>query len=424
MEPKRARGPAYPWIVLLSGFAGYTFDCMDLVIFNVVQGPSMRELLGTADTAAIQKAGSTIIAFKLFAWCIGGALFGIVADRFGRSLTMVVSILIYAVFTGVSGLAQTWWQLAVFQVIAGIGIGAEWAAGAALVAETWPNASRRYAMALIQSSFAVGFFLATFANQLLGASSWRYVLAVGFLPALLVIPIRMMVRDPERSVRARAKGSVRGMLAQAHLRRNLVVGAVVTSAMMVGSWGWLTLLPNWIRQLALAAGGDPLASIQAVFMPMMASGFVGYFALAWLSAVLSRRMLYFLFCFGGMASSLCISIAVKDIDALVRFAPVYGFFVMGGFGFFGLYLPELFPTEVRATGQAFCYNIGRGITGIGVLVMGGLIGMLGSVPAVAAASSCVYAAGLVAIWFGPETQGKLPEQAVDEPRGRLQGAGP
>lgn len=394
----------YQKLAFWSAFLGYIFDCMDLNIFTLVLVPSMRELLQTTDIALVQKAGSVVIAVKLVCWGVGGVLFGIVADRFGRARALVMTILIYAIFTGLSGLARSWEQLVGLQGIAAIGIGGEWAVGAALVAEALPDEKRDRAMGFVQSSFAIGFLMAAIVNWTLGPYSWRWVLAFGVLPALWVLSVRRRVPESERwiSVSARQKGSVADVFGPA-LRRSTLVGIIVAAAMMIGSWGGITLLPNWIRELT-GANGDPVKNTSFAFILMMAAGIPGYAAVVWGGKIMGRRPLYFLCSLGGLLASLYMFLVVKDLDALLKFAPVYGFFVMGGFAIFGLYLPELFPTRVRATGQGICYNVSRAITAIGPLTVAYYgIATFGSLPHAAATTATAYAVGLIAIWFGPET---------------------
>lgn len=393
---------------------------MDLNLFTLVLVPSVSELVGTTDPGMIAKIGGFILAIKLFCWGIGGIFFGVVADRFGRSRTMIVTILIYAGFTGLSGLAQNWHQLAALQGLAGFGIGGEWAAGAALIAETWPERHRARAMQLMQMAFAFGFFLAALNNLLLGPVGWRWVLAAGALPAIVSLIIRQFVPEPERWLHVRKmedqQEKVGGVAAgyetfaaifRHDLRLKTIVGVLVASAMMIGCWGGLALLPNWIQQLVRSSGSNNgVQTVSYAFMLMMVGATLGYISLIWLTEALGRRGAYFVFCAGSLLSSLYLFLLVKDLNELLWFMLVYGYFVIGGFGTFALYLPELFPTRVRATGQGFCWNAARSITAIGPLFVGALLATFGSFPAAAAATTVAYVVGLIAIWFGPETKGR------------------
>jgi MFS family permease len=192
-----------------------------------------------------------VIVFKLMCVGIGGLLFGIVSDRFGRARTLFATILIYAVFTGLSGLARSWEELLGLQAIAAFGLGGEWAVGAALLAEALPDHKRDAAMGLLQSSFAIGFLAAAIVNWILGPYGWRWVLAFCFLPAVGVLLARRHIPESERRISARA-GTPRSVadVFRPGLRRSTTVGIIIAAAMMIGSWGGITLLPNWIRELA------------------------------------------------------------------------------------------------------------------------------------------------------------------------------
>jgi MFS family permease len=403
------------WLVLCSAFAGWMFDSMDLNLFTLVLFPSVAELTGLTKVPEIAQIGGYIMAIKLFCWGLGGILFGVVADRWGRARTMILTIMIYAVFTGLSGLAQSWIQLAILQAFAGFGIGGEWAAGAALIAETWPEKQRSRAMQVMQMAFAFGFFAAALDNLVLGPISWRWVLVAGAVPAVLSLLIRRFIPEPERwvAVKANSTGSPLANAAatfsaifKPDLRRRTIVGALVASSVMIGCWGGLTLLPSWIQQMVRASGGTNGVQVTSyAFMIMMVGAALGYATLIWTTEALGRRWSYFIFNIASLASSLYLFWYIKDINSLLWFMLVYGYFVIGGFGTFAVYLPELFPTRVRATGQGFCWNAARSVTAIGPLIAGWLVAEFGSFPAAAGAVAFAYVIGAVTIWLGPETKG-------------------
>ena len=409
----QCRITSYQWLCLPSAFAGWTFDSMDLNLFTLVLFPSVASLTKLTSPAEIARYGGYIMAIKLLCWGLGGILFGVVADRFGRSRTMVITIVIYAVFTGLSGLAQDWIQLAALQAMAGFGIGGEWAAGASLIAESWPEKHRARAMQIMQMAFAFGFFAAALDNLLLGPISWRWVLAACGLPAVLSLLIRFFVPEPDRWVAVRKRdaglttaGQTFAAIFKPNMRRRTIVGAVVASSVMIGCWGGLTLLPSWIQQLVRATGGtNGVSLISYAFMLMMVGAVLGYASLIWITDALGRRGAYFIFNICSLASSLYLFWFVKDLPTLLWFMLIYGYFVIGGFGTFAVYLPELFPTRVRATGQGFCWNAARSATAIGPLIAGWLVAQFGSFPAAAGAISFAYVVGAVVIWFGPETRG-------------------
>lgn len=404
------------WLALWSAFLGWLFDSMDLNLFTLVLFPSVAQLLKTSNPGTIAEVGGYIVGVKLFCWGIGGIVFGVIADRIGRARTMVITVIMYAGFTGLSGVAQSWQQLAILQALAGFGIGGEWSAGAALLAESWPEKHRARAMQVMQMAFAFGFFVAALDNLILGPISWRWVLAAGALPAIVALGIRWFVPEPERWLRVRHDQSVEHMtmtqtfarIFAPDLRRRTIVGVLISGSMMIGSWGGLTLLPSWLQQLVRAAGGTPLLGVQTisyVFMLMMVGAVAGYVTLIFITDALGRRLSYFLFCLGSLLSTSYLFMYVKDLETLKWFVPVYGYFIIGGFGTFAAYLPELFPTRVRASGQGFCWNAARSLTAIGPFIGGLLVGVFGSIPAAALSTAVFFVVGLVAIWFGPETRG-------------------
>lgn len=403
------------WAALVSACAAWMFDAMDLQIFTLVLFPSVSDLVGTANPGVVAYTGGIIIGWKLLALGLGGIAFGIAADRIGRAKTMIVTVLIYSVFTGLSGLAQSWWQLAILQAFAGIGIGGEWAAGAALLAETWPERTRARALVIMQMSFAAGFSLAAAINLVVGPIGWRYVFAAGATPALITLFVRFFVREPPRWIAVRnqrlSAGSTDGLLTgflslfAPDTRRHTMVGLLVAVSMMIGAFGGATLLPVWIRGLV---GADPRLAVAATsqfFMLANVGGVVGYLAVMWLSDAIGRRWSYFLMAIGCMAANLLMFAQIGTMADLLRFAPIYGFFVIGGFGTFAVYLPELFPTRNRATGQGFCWNAARIVTAVGPVATGAIVNAFGSAPAAGTTVTAIYLVGLIAIWFGPETRG-------------------
>ncbi|MGN8111392.1 MFS transporter [Paraburkholderia sp. 22098] len=403
----------YQWLALISAFLGWMFDSMDLNLFTLVLVPSVSQLLHSTDATEISKIGSYIIAGKLLTWGIGGVLFGVAADRYGRSRVMGLTILIYAAFTLLSAFAKTWPQLAVAQAMAGFGIGGEWAAGAALVAESWPGRQRNRAMQIMQMAFAFGFLAAALDNLLLGRFGWRVVLGVGAAPALVTILVRRFVPEPQRWVQVResvvAESAMQTFTAifAPGLRRKTIIGVIVSSAAMLGCWGGLTFLPSWIHQLSAAAADQRNigTTVSYAFILMMFGATLGYLTLIWMLDAFGRRMSYFIFSSGSLIVSLVLFMTVHDVGGVLWLMPVYGYFVIGAFGTFAAYLPELFPTRVRATGQGFCWNMARALTSIGPIAGNAVVSRFGSFPAASAAVSLLFIVGMVSIWFGPETKG-------------------
>jgi MFS family permease len=389
------------------------FDGMDLQLFTLVLFPCVSALIGSANPGAVAYTAGLILAGKLVALGIGGIVFGVAADRIGRSTTMIVTVLIYSLFTGLSGLAQNVWQLAIFQGLAGIGIGGEWAAGAALVTETWPERSRARALIVMQTSFAAGFFLAAVINLVLGPISWRYVFAAGAIPAMLTIGVRMLVPEPARWITARELGrrmekhdrtlATFFALFAADIRARTIVGVLIAASMMIAAFGAAMMIPVWVR--GFVGTGAAIAVTSHIFMLNNAGAVLGYLTVIWLADDIGRRGAYFLMALGCAAANLVMFSLISTVTGLMWFAPIFGFFAIGGFGAFAIYLPELFPTRIRGTGPGFCWNAARILTAVGPLATGSIVSMIGSASAAGTAMTLIYVIGMIAIWFGPETRG-------------------
>lgn len=399
---------------------------MDLNLFILVMVPAIHELTGATTQAGLARIGGLVVAGKILGWGLGGVVFGVVADRIGRSATLVWTILIYAAFTALSGLATSWPWLAACQFVAGLGIGGEWAAGAALVAETWPDRSRARALQVMQMAYPFGLFLAGGIAIVLGPLGWRLVLVAGIVPVLAAMFVRQTVPEPDRWQDARRQARERAaaggpsdtaaatfaaIFAPA-MRKNTLVGVVVALSLMTGTWAAFTLLPGWIAQLLGPAGAAQVAgTVGKSFILMNLGTLVGFLALMVLVDRIGRRWCFFLFCAGLLATILWVFRPQTTLGELQRMLPVLGFCFGGGFGTIAVYLPELFPTAIRATGQGFCYNMSRLLTAPGPLIAGILVGTFGSIPRACAAVALSLTIGMVAIWFGTETKGRpLPEE--------------
>ena len=423
LTPQLASADSIPWtawLALISAGLAWMFDAMDLQIVTLVLFPTVSSLIGSTDQGQVAATGGLIITCKILAWGLGGIVFGVVADRIGRARTMVVTVVIYSVFTGLSGLAETWWQLALLQALAGLGIGGEWAAGAALVAETWPEKSRPRAMLVMQMCFGVGFMIAALLNLFIGPYGWRWVFAAGAVPAPFILILRRFVPEPDRwlVVHRRRREDVRDggpdkrwatlqAIFAPEMRVRTIVGVLITLPMLVAGPSTTPLLATWVHQL-LPPGQQAVAGrfTSEMFLLASAGGLFGYIGVIGLNEVLSRRWAYSVIIVGAASALLATFTQISTMTELLLFVPVYGFFTQGGIGFFAAYLPELFPTSVRATGQGFCWNMARAVASLGPLVSGTLVGALGSVPAAGRLIACIYVVGIVAIWSGSETKGQ------------------
>ena len=429
----------YQWLVLIVAWLGWVFDTMDGTLFSLVQKPCMTELMGPGATqASINLYSGIVFSSMLLGWALGGLGFGILADYVGRSKTLAITILIYSIFTGVSALSQTWWHLAGFRFLTGLGLGGEWAAGAALVAEIWPTQLRAKAAAVLQSAGVVGYFLAAVINLYVGVYSWRYVYLVGIVPALLVFVVRRVVREPDswtevnnRRQRARlernrpnangssetdelSKFTLKQMFSR-QLRRDSLVGASLSFVVLFVLWGATLWIPSAIREIAEpATSGLSGASLEKYLTQYASYGtillncgaFVGCLLFGPLADRIGRRPTFFIYFLGGLISLPATFMLTSGLNQVFALLPLVGFFTLGVTSGFPIYLPELFPTYMRTTGVGFCYNLGRVVTAGMVIFAGYLVGLLGSTAKAASAVCLIFIVGMFILIFARETRGQ------------------
>lgn len=404
---------------------GWVFDAMDATIYAIVLHPALHDLLaangGHTSSQDIGWYGGIIFSIFLIGWAIGGVGFGLIADYFGRTKTLIATILIYAVFTGFAALAQDWWHLAVYRFLTALGIGGEWAAGAAIVAETWPDDKRAKAAGILQSAWAFGFFLAAAFNLLLSGYSWRVLFLIGVLPALVAFLVRLWVREPERWVRAhdRDAGAVRVSLLhlseifRGDLRRSTVVGSTLAFVAVFGLWGATNWAPTLVRTLPDLDGGDSATLGRAVSYAIMAlngGALLGYLSFGPLADHFGRRAVFAVMCLGSLVMLPTTYLAPESYGGVLMLLPILGFFNNGMFSGFPIYLPELYPTRLRATGAGFCFNAGRVLASASPFLTGWLVTALGTFGRAASTVALIYLLGLAVLLFAPETKGRpLPE---------------
>jgi len=427
------------WMVLLAAFLGWMFDGLEMGLFPLVARPAIAELVGV-DQARAGMWMSVVYAVFLVGAACGGLIFGWLGDRIGRVRAMVWSVLVYSIFSGLCGFSQAPWQLAILRFMASLGMGGEWSLGVALVMEVWPNKHRPILAGLIGAASNVGFLLIAFVglalarvinelrlwlsaaglpqtwvDALVRNSAWRLLLFLGALPALLTFFIRIFVPESKRWQQA-AKTSPKNRIADIFtpkLAPLTIFGTCLAAVALLGTWGSVQWIPPWASKLAedthyhAPKTAAPWAQIWSGF-----GAVIGCILAACTAQWTSRRWTYF-----GL-SLLSLAACQYLFRSHLPFGAYYLFwvFIVGGitaafFGWLPLYLPELFPTRVRATGQGFAFNTGRILAAVGVLYGGQLLDAFGKDYArMCSWISLVYVLGLFIIWLGPETKNRpLPE---------------
>jgi MFS family permease len=403
-----------------AAWTGWTLDGMDSFIYALVLAPALTELLPRSGMAGsnVAFAGSVLFALFLAGWGLA-FLWGPVADRFGRTRTLAASILVYAVFTGAAAFAQNVWELGAFRLLAGIGIGGEWALAGTYVAEAWPEERRRMGAGYLQTGYYAGFFLAAALNFTVGAQfGWRAMFLCGLAPVILSLYVVLTVKEPERWQRAaadvRQARPLREIFAAPYLRRTLVNTALLTVS-IIGLWAGTVYEPTAIITLARAAGMDALhaARTASIGTGILSVGTIlGCLAAPLLGELLGRRLTLAIY-FAGMAVCIALSFgwafylpaALTTFITVLFFLGVFG----GNFAVYSLWLPEQYGTRVRATAFAFATSFGR-LIGAGVnFLLGWSVQQHGSLGLPVAWTAAAFVAGLAIIPFALETRGeRLP----------------
>ncbi len=440
--------PRYAWIVLMVAALGWLFDAMDQNLFNLVRQQSVMEVLKHSGLAGdiLEKTakswGGLLTAIFLLGWATGGFIFGILGDRLGRTRTMMITILIYACFTGLNGLVTEIHWYAVCRFLTALGVGGEFAAGASLVAEVWPNRSRPMALGALQALSAIGNMGAAVITLALSSMGWQVVYFVGASPALVVLWIRASVKEPERWKEAKASstqeelGKISDLLRVPELRRNTISGVLMALAGVGGLWGVAFFLPDLVgstlkpiitksnvilalpesaREGAIKKTLTEYRSI--VFFVQNIGAFVGMFAYAALSEWKGRRPALVLFFVLAYLSVQATFWGIHDLNSAILLALLLGFCALAPFSAYAVYFPELYPTRLRATGVGFCYNCARILAALAPFALGQLSNHFASATdsthglrVAATVVSSIYVVGFLGVWLAPETQGKpLPE---------------
>jgi MFS family permease len=405
------------WLVLVAAFLGWMFDGLEMGIFPLVARPALQSMMPPAAGIAPDRfvglwMGYITALFLLGAAC-GGLVFGWLGDRIGRVRAMTLSILTYSLFTGFCFFAQAPWHLGAFRFLAAIGMGGEWSLGVALVMESWPRDKRPLLAGIIGAAANVGYALIAIVGLFfkITPQSWRWVMIAGAAPALLALVIQLVVPESERwkeAVKDKKAQPVRELFGSGLIGTALLAIAFASVA-LIGTWGSVQWLPLWADQLTKGE----VHTAKAVTQLLSAIGaIIGCILGALAAGRMGRRPAYFGLCL--LSLLLC--------GYLFRFVDAYGttFLVLvlliGGttaafYGWLPLYLPELFPTRVRATGQGLCFNFGRVLAALGALTQGNLVAAYGGSYAKAGAVvTLIYIVGMALIWLGPETKDKpLPE---------------
>jgi MFS family permease len=435
----------YHWFVFVVASLGWLFDTMDQQLFNIARRPAMQALVAPESVA---RSSGDVTSIFLIGWGVGGLLFGVLGDLIGRARSMVLTILLYSLFTGLSALSAGFWDFAAYRFLTGLGVGGQFAVGVSLVAEVMPERARAPALGMLQALSATGNIAAALfgialaflgrAGAIEGAQSWRYMFVIGTLPALLVLVVMRRLQEPERwkalaaekTIGERFRAYGRELFSEPRWARNAVVGLLLASSGVIGLWAIgffsIDLIQAIIRQ-RLEAGG--LAKDDVTFYVGVWAGvtsvvlnvgaFFGIYAFSRATARLGRRPAFAISFVLALGSTALVFGLLDSFGAIFWMVPLMGFCQLALFGGYAIYFPELFPTRLRSTGISFCYNGARFVAATGPFIQGRLQdyfkGLAGDDPIqgfrwAGLAMCSIFLVGLLVLPFAPETKGRpLPE---------------
>jgi MFS family permease len=381
---------------LIAASLGWLLDAFDVMLYALILTAVIQDL------GLTREMGGLMASLTLAASAVGGLVFGVVADKLGRTRALNLSILLYSVFTFACGFAQNVAQFAIFRVLLGLGMGGEWASGATLVSETWPEKHRGKALGIMQSCWAIGYGLAAIVVAIvLPRFGWRAVFFVGIIPALFTLWIRRSVKEPEMWTRQVAHPVARG----AFPWRLAFFLAAMNAATMFAWWGLNLWVPSYLS-LPTTQGGVGLSTeTMALFVVAMQVGmWLGYVTFGFISDALGRRPTYIGYL---VIAALLVWVygMVREPLVLLLLGPFVAFFGTGYFSGFGAVASEIFPTSIRATALGVTYNSGRLLSAVAPYIVGSMAQSRGFGPAFTLTAFAFLAAAL--LWIGiPETRGR------------------
>lgn len=424
------------WRVLIAANLGWTFDGFEIYSLFVTVGFALHQLLEAAQYSAIPQYAGFVLAATVFGWATGGVIGGIVADYLGRKRTMMLAILAYSLTTGLSAFAWDWQSFAILRFLVGVGIGSEWATGASIVSELWPDHARGKAGGLLQCGAGLGGILASGAWLLIGDTgpdAWRYMYLIGVLPALVTLWIRRNIPESERWERsderrraARAmhrsgatlageqaaltRFTVVDLFADRSVRQPLILSFLMMLSVTFAFWGVATFIPTYVGSVAAKAGLSAPALAGWAALITNVCGTAGFISLGFLADAIGRKPTTMLWYGACLVLTPVVYLWAHSLPVLLVWVGVFGFFTLGIWAWTPVWLPELFPTRMRGTAVAFVYNAPRWISCVGPLIGGTLIVSLGGYGPAASLVGLFFVIGVIVAPFLPETRGKpLPE---------------
>lgn len=426
------------WFVFSIASLAWLFDCLDQQLFNLARGGAMEDLVGKANANVY---GTYTVSVFLLGWATGGLIFGALGDRYGRAKILTFCILLYSICTGLSALSTGFFDFCVYRFVTGLGVGGVFGLAVALVADSVPDRTRAPALGMLQSLSAFGNITAGLIGMGIGAMAmipfglkpWQAMFIVGAFPAFLCAFVMGRLKEPQKWVEAKAAGLKTGVkfgsygsLLGSKWRRNAWLGLIGCSAGIIGLWGignfHPTIVGSIVNQKLASVGlsAEQMAKERAYWTSVglllqNVGAFAGMMTFAMVAQRIGRRIAFGLALLASFLATILVFTSLREFSQIFWMIPIMGFGQIGVFAVFAIYLPELFPTSLRATGTSFCYNVGRILAATAPFTIGKITASLGgdveSFRTAGVYVSFVLLLGIIVLPFLPETKGRpLPDE--------------
>lgn len=407
----------YQWLVLIIASLGWVFDTFEGQLFNLTRGAMLADILGVqpGDPEA-KRWGDIFLGIFLAGGTLGGLLFGSLGDKIGRKPVMVLTILFYSIFSGLTYFATELWHVGVLRFLVAMGVGGEWAVAAALVAEIFPKHARTHAGGIFHATGVIGTWMATLTAMQVG-SEWRVAYLIGVIPALLTLWVRSSVKEPESWQEARDSGRPMGSFADlfgdARWRKRALLGMALAAVGLGTFWGVCVATQDLTREMLLrqgvpAAQAQKSAQFAYGIIQVLGAG-IGQLCFGPLCARFGRKRSFVVMHLLSFVMVLVVCYLPREYWHMLVLLPIFGFVSLSIHAGYAIYFPELFPNHLRATGASFCFNAGR-IIAAPMLILSGYVKTWTSLPNAIAMLGGLFLVGIVVLAFLPETKGEdLPE---------------
>ncbi|MDQ0189059.1 MFS transporter [Alicyclobacillus cycloheptanicus] len=424
------------WHALVASNLGWLFDGYETYALILTVAVALKQLLPAVQLKAVPLYAGLTIGLTLLGWGVGGILGGIFADYFGRKKVMMWSILTYAFMTGISALSWSWTSFIILRILVGLCIGSEWGTGTSMVAEVFPMNTRAKAAGIMQSGLGIGFFIASLVWFFVGGAgpgAWRIMYLLGVLPALVLLWYR---RNVDESGKWEEANSLRSQIREKHtqgisiseeeqkyaaftmkalfsdpgLRKAAILGLLMSLTTTVGWWAISSWVPSYVGSLATTQGLSATHWSSLSGMVYNVGAIVGYILLGFLADVIGRKKTCLIYFGLSLILTPILFLWVHQLGAVLFLTAVNGLFTLGQYSWMPVWLPEFFPTPIRATGVSFVFNAARFVAFLGPLFAGYLITLLGGYSIAATLIGLIYILGFVCTFFCRETRGlPLPD---------------